>query len=101
MCSKFLNQNFENCSENPLVCTQDGFHVMNGREAINLTTEANLICKTDYANDVTDQCPRKAETPIRKGCCEGKLGQNWVQVEYPKFQPEHLKEFQRPQTLLL
>uniref|UniRef100_A0A914H1S9 Uncharacterized protein n=1 Tax=Globodera rostochiensis TaxID=31243 RepID=A0A914H1S9_GLORO len=59
--------------ENPLVCTQDGFHVMNGREAINLTTEANLICKTNYANDVKDQCPRKPEVPLRKPCCEATI----------------------------
>ncbi|KAI1725771.1 leucine rich repeat domain-containing protein [Ditylenchus destructor] len=55
--------------ENPLVCSQDGFHVMNGREAINLTTEANLICQTDYIHDVTDKCPRRLDRPIRQPCC--------------------------------
>ncbi|CAK5049389.1 unnamed protein product [Meloidogyne enterolobii] len=56
--------------ENPLVCAQDGFHVMNGREAINLTTEPNLICKTDYENDDIDKCPRRPDPPPRKVCCD-------------------------------
>jgi hypothetical protein len=57
--------------ENPMVCSQDGFHVMNGREAINLTTEANLICNTDYVHDVNDSCPRRpVEGPVRQPCCE-------------------------------
>ncbi|KAL7071035.1 hypothetical protein ACQ4LE_009843 [Meloidogyne hapla] len=56
--------------ENPLVCAQDGFHVMNGREAINLTTEPNLICKTDYENDDVDKCPRRPDPPPRKVCCD-------------------------------
>uniref|UniRef100_A0A915EDY7 Uncharacterized protein n=1 Tax=Ditylenchus dipsaci TaxID=166011 RepID=A0A915EDY7_9BILA len=55
--------------ENPMVCSQDGFHVMNGREAINLTTEANLICQTDYIHDVADKCPRRLERPARQPCC--------------------------------
>jgi len=57
--------------ENPMVCSQDGFHVMNGREAINLTTEANLICQTDYVHDTTDKCPRRpVEGPVRQPCCD-------------------------------
>uniref|UniRef100_A0A1I7YZ89 Leucine-rich repeat-containing protein let-4 n=1 Tax=Steinernema glaseri TaxID=37863 RepID=A0A1I7YZ89_9BILA len=47
--------------ENPMVCSQDGFHVMNGREAINLTTEPNLVCKTDYTHDMQDVCPKKGK----------------------------------------
>lgn len=59
--------------ENPQVCSQDGFHVMNGREAINLTTEANLICQTDYAHDVVDKCPRRLDRPARPPCCRGAI----------------------------
>lgn len=47
---------------------------MNGREAINLTTEPNLICKTDFENDDVDNCPRRPDPPPRKVCCDaGKL----------------------------
>ncbi|KHN82694.1 Leucine-rich repeat-containing protein 15 [Toxocara canis] len=55
--------------ENPMVCSQDGFHVMNGREAINLTTEPNLICKTDYMKDTKDVCPKGVEPPQPPPCC--------------------------------
>ncbi|KAE9553818.1 hypothetical protein FO519_002988 [Halicephalobus sp. NKZ332] len=63
--------------ENPFVCTQDGFHVLNGQEAINLTTEANVICHEvsfvnntlTYLNGDTDQCPRRKELPARQPCC--------------------------------
>ncbi|MFH4974125.1 hypothetical protein AB6A40_000834 [Gnathostoma spinigerum] len=56
--------------ENPMVCSQDGFHVMNGREAINLTTEPNLICKTDYLKDVKDDCPKgNSKKPQAPVCC--------------------------------
>ncbi|KAK0396388.1 hypothetical protein QR680_001701 [Steinernema hermaphroditum] len=54
--------------ENPMVCSQDGFHVMNGREAINLTTEPNLVCKTDYTHDIQDICPKK-EKPAPMPMC--------------------------------
>ncbi|KAL3107834.1 hypothetical protein niasHT_017066 [Heterodera trifolii] len=67
--------------ENPLVCTQDGFHVMNGREAINLTTEANLICKTNYGNEVEDKCPRKSENVPWKGCCKGTTQKMTITVQ--------------------
>jgi len=59
--------------ENPLVCNQDGFHVMNGHEAINLTTEVNAICKTDYKNDIQDQCPKRPEKPVPVPCCGNKI----------------------------
>ena len=67
-----------------MVCQQDGFHVMNGREAINLTTEANLICQTDYMHDQVDACPRRVERPVQKPCCHNsetrsKLPSNVVQ----------------------
>lgn len=63
--------------ENPFVCTQDGFHVLNGQEAINLTTEANVICQqvsflnntVTYLNGDKDQCPRRKELPARQPCC--------------------------------
>ncbi|VDK38362.1 unnamed protein product, partial [Gongylonema pulchrum] len=55
--------------ENPMVCLQDGFHVMNGKEAINLTTEPNLICKTNYTNDMQDVCPKKVNVPQPPLCC--------------------------------
>ncbi|KAK0396387.1 hypothetical protein QR680_001701 [Steinernema hermaphroditum] len=54
--------------QNPMVCSQDGFHVMNGREAINLTTEPNLVCKTDYTHDIQDICPKK-EKPAPMPMC--------------------------------
>uniref|UniRef100_A0A0N5ATT6 Leucine-rich repeat-containing protein let-4 n=1 Tax=Syphacia muris TaxID=451379 RepID=A0A0N5ATT6_9BILA len=57
--------------ENPMVCSQDGFHVMNGRQAISLTSEPNLICKTDYTKDDKDVCPKKSfEKPKPSFCCE-------------------------------
>lgn len=61
-----------------MVCGEDGFHVMNGGEAINLTTEANLICKTDWQADVVDLCPKAAPRPVPPPCCE-KVStiQNW------------------------
>ncbi|KAI6177317.1 hypothetical protein M3Y97_00893500 [Aphelenchoides bicaudatus] len=57
--------------ENPLVCNQeDGFHVMNGHEAINLTTEVNAICKTDYVSaSKHHKCPTRTKTPERAVCC--------------------------------
>ncbi|VDK49177.1 unnamed protein product [Anisakis simplex] len=56
--------------ENPMVCSQDGFHVMNGREAINLTTEPNLICKSDYLTETKDLCPKKSvQRPQPPTCC--------------------------------
>uniref|UniRef100_A0AC35GAG2 Uncharacterized protein n=1 Tax=Panagrolaimus sp. PS1159 TaxID=55785 RepID=A0AC35GAG2_9BILA len=55
--------------ENPFVCTQDGFHVLNGQEAINLTSEANLICQSENVHDNTDQCPRRKELPSPQPCC--------------------------------
>ncbi|VDK72944.1 unnamed protein product [Litomosoides sigmodontis] len=55
--------------ENPMVCLQDGFHVMNGKEAINLTTEPNLICQTNYTNDLEDVCPKNSEVPQPPLCC--------------------------------
>jgi hypothetical protein len=55
--------------ENPFVCTQDGFHVLNGQEAINLTSEANLVCQKDFVHDNTDQCPRRKEQPTPQPCC--------------------------------
>lgn len=60
--------------ENPLVCNQDGFHVMNGHEAINLTTEVNAICKTDFKNDINDQCPKRPARPAPTPCCSNKIG---------------------------
>ncbi|CAD5222345.1 unnamed protein product [Bursaphelenchus xylophilus] len=50
--------------ENPLVCKQDGFHVMNGRDALNLTNEPNLICKTP----TKEQCPQKGNRPAPQVC---------------------------------
>lgn len=73
----FKRNNFNKLLENPFVCTQDGFHVMNGREAINLTTESNAICKTDYAHDVKDKCPQKIEKPPKPMCCNGVHGINY------------------------
>ncbi|KAI6239150.1 Leucine Rich Repeat family protein [Aphelenchoides fujianensis] len=57
--------------ENPLVCNQeDGFHVMNGHEAINLTTEVNAICKTDYMSTLKNhKCPTRGSPPERPTCC--------------------------------
>uniref|UniRef100_A0A7E4VMU4 LRRCT domain-containing protein n=1 Tax=Panagrellus redivivus TaxID=6233 RepID=A0A7E4VMU4_PANRE len=55
--------------ENPFVCTQDGYHVLNGQEAINLTTAENLICATDYTHDNTDACPTRKELPVPAPCC--------------------------------
>lgn len=48
---------------------------MNGREAINLTTEANVICKTDYAHDKTDKCPQKLNKPTKPMCCNDVHGE--------------------------
>ncbi|CAD5216460.1 unnamed protein product [Bursaphelenchus okinawaensis] len=50
--------------ENPFVCKQDGFHVMNGREALNLTNEPNLICKAVPKA----QCPQKGNRPTPPPC---------------------------------
>uniref|UniRef100_A0A0R3RQW4 Leucine-rich repeat-containing protein let-4 n=1 Tax=Elaeophora elaphi TaxID=1147741 RepID=A0A0R3RQW4_9BILA len=55
--------------ENPMVCLQDGFHVMNGKEAINLTTEPNLICQTNYTNNLEDICPKNSDVPQPPLCC--------------------------------
>ncbi|VDN04552.1 unnamed protein product [Thelazia callipaeda] len=55
--------------ENPMVCLQDGFHVMNGNEAINLTTEPNLVCQTNYTNNVEDVCPKSNDSPQAQPCC--------------------------------
>ncbi|KAL3981941.1 Leucine rich repeat family protein [Acanthocheilonema viteae] len=55
--------------ENPMVCLQDGFHVMNGKEAINLTTEPNLICQTNYTNNLKDICPKNNDVPQPPLCC--------------------------------
>lgn len=48
-------------SENPMVCLQDGFHVMNGQQAINLTTEENRICKTNWREDPENVCPKVSQ----------------------------------------
>ena len=66
-----------------MVCSQDGFHVMNGKDAINLVNEPNLICKTDYTKDEKDICPKKGfERPVPASCCTvekpGKIN-FWVQ----------------------
>ena len=43
---------------------------MNGRQAISLTSEPNLICQTDYTKDIEDVCPKKEfERPAPKPCC--------------------------------
>lgn len=60
------------------MCSQDGFHVMNGREAINLTTEANAICQTDYVHDVKDKCPQKLEKTAKPMCCNAVHGNNKI-----------------------
>ncbi|VDM13390.1 unnamed protein product [Wuchereria bancrofti] len=52
-----------------MVCLQDGFHVMNGKEAINLTTEPNLICQTNYTNNLEDICPKNSNVPQPPSCC--------------------------------
>ncbi|CAI4233185.1 unnamed protein product [Auanema sp. JU1783] len=55
--------------ENPMVCTADGFHVMNGREAINLTTEPNLICKGNWRKPMDQTCAKKHTRPYHPVCC--------------------------------
>ncbi|VDK66810.1 unnamed protein product [Onchocerca ochengi] len=55
--------------ENPMVCLQDGFHVMNGKDAINLTTEPNLICQTNYTHNLEDVCPKNSNKPQPPLCC--------------------------------
>lgn len=52
-----------------MVCSTDGFHVMNGGEAINLTTEANIICRGDWQADTVDLCPKGVYRPIPPPCC--------------------------------
>ncbi|RCN52637.1 leucine Rich repeat-containing domain protein [Ancylostoma caninum] len=58
--------------ENPMVCSQDGFHVMNGPQAINLTTEPNNICKTNWQEDSSDVCPKALSRPVPPPCCNRK-----------------------------
>ncbi|KAK6030712.1 leucine Rich repeat-containing domain protein, partial [Ostertagia ostertagi] len=48
--------------ENPMVCLQDGFHVMNGNQAINLTTEPNNICKTNWRDESDKVCLKKEKS---------------------------------------
>lgn len=47
---------------------------MNGHEAINLTTEANEICRKDFKNDIQDICPKRPEKPVVMPCCSNKIG---------------------------
>ncbi|KIH69553.1 leucine Rich repeat-containing domain protein [Ancylostoma duodenale] len=58
--------------ENPMVCSQDGFHVMNGPQAINLTTEPNNICKTNWQEDSPEVCPKALSRPVPPPCCNRK-----------------------------
>uniref|UniRef100_A0A0K0D5P6 Leucine-rich repeat-containing protein let-4 n=1 Tax=Angiostrongylus cantonensis TaxID=6313 RepID=A0A0K0D5P6_ANGCA len=58
--------------ENPMVCSQDGFHVMNGPQAINLTNEANKICKTNWYEDTPNICPKTVPRPDPPPCCSRK-----------------------------
>ncbi|KJH41698.1 leucine Rich repeat-containing domain protein [Dictyocaulus viviparus] len=58
--------------ENPMVCSQDGFHVMNGPQAINLTNEANKICKTNWHEDTPNICPKALLRPEPPLCCNRK-----------------------------
>lgn len=46
---------------------------MNGKEAINLTKEANLVCQTEYINDITDKCPLRQKKPITSRCCNSNI----------------------------
>lgn len=51
---------------------------MNGREAINLTTEANLICQTDYLHNTIDKCPRPIKKQIALTCCGSNTSNNFI-----------------------
>uniref|UniRef100_A0AC35U7R2 Leucine-rich repeat-containing protein let-4 n=1 Tax=Rhabditophanes sp. KR3021 TaxID=114890 RepID=A0AC35U7R2_9BILA len=64
--SEFLTVKLQ---ENPMVCSQEGFHVMSGAEALSLNSEPNLVCKTDYNHDYIDVCPKKTTGPPRQPCC--------------------------------
>uniref|UniRef100_A0A0N5B228 LRRCT domain-containing protein n=1 Tax=Strongyloides papillosus TaxID=174720 RepID=A0A0N5B228_STREA len=69
--------------ENPMVCSQDGFHVMNGHDAINLTTEPNNICKTEYNHDFIDICPKKISAPGPQPCCTQKVSKPTTTTPIP------------------
>ncbi|PIO76111.1 leucine Rich repeat-containing domain protein [Teladorsagia circumcincta] len=56
--------------ENPMVCLQDGFHVMNGNQAINLTTEPNNICKTNWHDESDKVCSKATTSPVTLQCCK-------------------------------
>uniref|UniRef100_A0A8R1HH41 Uncharacterized protein n=1 Tax=Caenorhabditis japonica TaxID=281687 RepID=A0A8R1HH41_CAEJA len=55
--------------ENPMVCTTNGFHVLNAGEAINLTSEANNICKTNWQKKTENVCPKTRSRLVAPQCC--------------------------------
>ena len=42
---------------------------MNGNEAINLTTEPNIICKGDWKKLPKAVCPKEIPRPLPQPCC--------------------------------
>lgn len=60
---------------------------MNGNEAINLTTEVNAICKTDYMSTLKQhECPnRPAKMPEHAPCCSKRKNQRIVHVTIRMF----------------
>uniref|UniRef100_A0A914WNM6 Leucine-rich repeat-containing protein let-4 n=1 Tax=Plectus sambesii TaxID=2011161 RepID=A0A914WNM6_9BILA len=56
--------------ENPLVCSQDGYHIVQGGQAIHLLNEPNLVCQTDFTRDDKDVCPTRKDRPAPPPCCQ-------------------------------
>jgi hypothetical protein len=53
---------------------------MNGHEAINLTTEVNAVCKTDYMSTLKHhKCPTRSDKmPERAQCCSKRKPRNLI-----------------------
>lgn len=56
-------------AENPLVCTQQGYHIVQGGRPIHLVTEKDAICASNYDPSVPASCPNKAMPPPTLFCC--------------------------------
>uniref|UniRef100_A0A915K5R2 Leucine-rich repeat-containing protein let-4 n=1 Tax=Romanomermis culicivorax TaxID=13658 RepID=A0A915K5R2_ROMCU len=55
--------------ENPMVCGQHGYHIIQNNQPIYLTNESNTICKSDHAVK-DDMCPTRNEQRQAPPCCQ-------------------------------
>ncbi|GMT07220.1 hypothetical protein PENTCL1PPCAC_29394 [Pristionchus entomophagus] len=60
--------------ENPMICEDESYHVMNGAEPVYLTGEPNIICKGNWKMLPAPVCPQGVPRPLPSPCCQKDQG---------------------------